>query len=98
MNLSATQKRYLRGMGHSLHPIITVGNKGLTDALLKEFDLSLDQHELVKVKLGSEDRDLRKEQIAALGKNSRAEIIHTIGKVACYFRRNQEKPRINLPK
>lgn len=98
MNLSNSQKRYLRGLAHAIKPIVMVGNKGITDALIKEFDLALNQHELVKVKLGVEDRDLRKEQINTLSARLNAEIVHSIGKMACYFRRNMDDPSLTLPK
>jgi RNA-binding protein len=98
MSLSASQKRYLRGLAHAIHPIIMVGNKGLSPALLKEFGAALDQHELVKVKIAGEDRDARKDQIAALANDAGADIVQTIGHVASYFRRNPKEPKIALPK
>ena len=55
--LNANQKRYLRGCAHDLKPVILVGQKGITDALLKELDLALAHHELVKVRLADDDRD-----------------------------------------
>lgn len=97
MPLSPSQKRYLRGLAHSLKPVILTGNKGVTPALLKEFSSALDQHELVKVKLG-DDRDERKLHIAELGEGAKAEIVQSIGRVACFYRRNEEKPKLALPR
>ena len=98
MNLSASQKRYLRGLAHGLSPVIHVGNKGVTPSLLKEFGNALDQHELVKVKLAGDDRDARKAQVDALAEQAGAEVVQRIGHMACYFRRNKEEPKIALPK
>jgi len=98
MSLKPKQIRYLRGLAHDLKPVIQTGNKGLTEALLKELAVALDHHELVKVKLGSDDRDERKLQIAEIGKRSHAELVQSIGKVACFFRRNDEAPKLALPK
>jgi RNA-binding protein len=97
MSLSPSQKRYLRGLAHNLKPVILTGNKGVTPALLKEFSVALDQHELVKVKLG-DDRDERKLQIAELGDSAKAELVQSIGRVACFYRRNEEKPKLALPR
>jgi RNA-binding protein len=97
MPLSPSQKRYLRGLAHSLKPVILTGNKGVTPALLKEFSAALDQHELVKVKLG-DDRDERKAHIAELGEGAKAELVQSIGRVACFYRRNEEKPKLALPR
>jgi RNA-binding protein len=98
MSLSNSQKRYLRGLAHSLSPIIMVGNKGVTPSLLKEFGTALDQHELVKVKLAGEDRDARKQQVDALAEQVGADVVQRIGHVASYFRRNVDEPKIALPK
>ena len=97
MPLSPSQKRYLRGLAHSLKPVILTGNKGVTPALLKEFSVALDQHELVKVKLG-DDRDERKLHIAELGEGAKAELVQSIGRVACFYRRNEDKPKLALPR
>ncbi len=97
MPLSPSQKRYLRGLAHSLKPVILTGNKGVTPAVIKEFSNALDQHELVKVKLG-DDRDERKAHIAELGEGAKAEIVQSIGRVACFYRRNEDKPKLALPR
>ena len=98
MPLPSSQKRYLRGLGHSLKPIIMVGNKGVSDALLAEFSIALDDHELIKVKLAGDDREERAAQISKLAEAGRAELVQTIGKVACFYRRNADKPKLALPK
>ena len=51
MTLTGKQKNYLRGVAHNLNPIVTIGGKGLTDAVMNEVELALEQHELVKVKI-----------------------------------------------
>ncbi len=96
--LSNSQRRYLRGLAHSLKPVIQTGNKGLTPALIQEFAGALDHHELVKVKFGSDDRAERAEQIDTLQKAVGAEIVQSIGKIACFYRRNAEQPKLALPK
>ena len=97
MPLSPSQKRYLRGLAHSLKPVILTGNKGVTPAVVREFAAALDQHELVKVKLG-DDRDERKSQIDELGQGAKAELVQSIGRVACFYRRNEDKPKLALPR
>ena len=98
MALTNTQIRYLRGLAHELSPVILVGNKGVTPALVREFGAALDQHELVKVKIAGDDRDARKQQIDELAEQAGAEVVQRIGHVASYFRRNAETPKIALPR
>lgn len=98
MSLTPSQKRYLRGLAHALKPVIMTGNKGVTPALLKELSGALEHHELIKVKLGSEDRDERAAQIVELAEGAKAELVQSIGRVACFYRRNEEQPKLALPK
>ena len=98
MSLSPSQKRYLRGLAHDLSPVIMTGNKGVTPAVINEFAIALDHHELVKVKLGSDDRAERNALIDAMATASGAEVVQRIGRVACFYRHNAKQPRLALPK
>lgn len=84
---NATIKR-LKGIGHELKPIVMIGNNGITPAITEEIDRALSDHELIKVKLpaGSKhDRDLVSTELA---KTAKAQVIHTIGRMALLLRRN----------
>lgn len=98
MAISPSQRRYLRSLAHDLHPVILLGAKGATGAVVKELDLALSHHELVKVKLSGGDKDEREEQIQILIEGTRAENIQEIGHVVVLFRRNEEDPRLALPR
>jgi len=98
MALSASQKRYLRGFAHDLKPVILVGQKGITPALLAELDGALAHHELVKVKLGGDDRDERAQSIDTILGHSGADLVQAIGKTATFFRRNPKQSQFTLPK
>ena len=96
--LSNAQKRYLRGLAHDLKPVVLVGAKGVTPALLAELDQALEQHELLKVKVAAEDRETRDAWIEALVEPSRAALVGRIGHIAVLYRRRQDKPLVILPK
>lgn len=98
MPLSASQKRYLRSFSHDLKPIILVGQKGVTPALLSEFDGALAHHELVKVKLADDERESRAASIESIRSHSGAELVQTIGKIACFYKRNPQKSQFSLPR
>ena len=97
MNLFETQKKFLRGLGHQLKPIILVGDAGLTEALLKEFCSTIEHHELIKVRVRAGDREARDSIISDLCNRGSAELVTRIGNVALVYRRNDEKPQIPLP-
>jgi RNA-binding protein len=98
MALSPSQRRYLRSLAHDLSPVILLGAKGATDAVLKELDLALSHHELVKVKLSGGDKDERQEQIDFLSQGTGAESVQQIGHVVVLFRRNEDEPKLALPR
>src|SRR5690606_39752594 len=81
MPLSSSQSRYLRSLAHDLSPVVLLGNKGATEAVVKELNQALDIHELVKVKLSGGDKDERQAQIDVLTGGTQAEKIHQIGHV-----------------
>jgi len=96
--LSNPQKRYLRGLAHSLKPVILVGAKGITDSLAAEASLAIERHELIKVHVAAGDRELRDEWIAELCTRVDAALVARIGNMAVLYRRSQDNPLIVLPK
>ncbi|MBS0458218.1 MAG: ribosome assembly RNA-binding protein YhbY [Proteobacteria bacterium] len=96
--ISPAQRRYLRSLAHDLKPVILVGGKGVTPALLAELDLALEHHELVKVKLAAPDRDERDGWVAAIVEASGAALVQRVGNIATVFRPRKKNPGIVLPR
>jgi RNA-binding protein len=97
MKLTETQKKFLRGLGHQLKPVIMIGEAGLSDSVFNEFCSTIEHHELIKVRVRAGDRKTRDSIIDELCKKGSAELVTRIGNVALLYRRNEEKPRIPLP-
>jgi len=95
MSLSPEQRREYRAIAHNLKPVIIVGDKGLTENLQEELERALNDHELIKIKVASQDREVRQEAINALCESSGAEVVQTIGKIAVIMRR-AKKPSPKL--
>lgn len=91
MTLSADRKKQYRSLGHNLKPVVTVAGNGLSESVMTELNRALEDHELIKVKLVGEDRDLRKQVIAAMCKQARCEVVQEIGKVALLFREAKKR-------
>ena len=96
MALTERQRKTLRGLGHKLHPIVRIGDKGLTAPVIAELEQALTHHELIKVSVRAGDRDARSALISNLCNNSGATLVQRIGNVALVFRRNPEAPRVVL--
>ena len=100
MNLNEHQKKFLRGLGHQLKPLIIVADSGLSESLLAEYESTLSHHELIKVRVRVGDRAARDEIINKLCEGGSAQLIQRVGNVALLFRQNlKKKPekRIRVP-
>jgi RNA-binding protein len=95
MKLSQDQKKRFRTIGHQLNPIVTVGDKGLSDTVRAEIDRALNDHELIKVKVVTEDREDKKATIEEMVKITKATLVQTIGHVAILYRK-VDKPNPKL--
>lgn len=98
MPLSNSQRRYLRGLAHALHPVVMIGDKGLTPAVQKELELALLTHELVKVRINAPDRETRDGWAQTMLQDAGAESVQQIGHVLTLFRANRDDPKLALPR
>jgi RNA-binding protein len=98
MALTESQKKYLRGLGHDLKPVVMIAESGITDSVLQEFESTLAHHELIKVSVRVGDRNLRAGIIETLCASESIELVQRIGNIALLCRPNpQKKKRIQLP-
>lgn len=97
MALSERQKKHLRRLGHALHPIVLVGQKGLTAGVTEELRLALDHHELVKLRARVGDREERDAVLAELARATGSEFVYRIGNVGLFYKKNSKLPKILLP-
>ncbi len=95
--LTEPQKKHLRRLAHALQPLVTLGNAGLSDAVVKELDRALTDHELVKVRARAPDRDQRDAWLTELARRTDSTLVQRIGNVAIIYRADAELPRIVLP-
>lgn len=97
LTLTNPQKRHLKALAHARKPIIIIGDKGMTPAVLHETLLALDHHELIKIRVNAGDRATRETMIEEVCAMSGATLIQRVGHIATLFRRNPEAPRIEWP-
>ena len=95
--LSSKQKQYLKGLAHSLKPVVQLGANGLTEGVLAEIDLALDHHELIKIKIPTDDREEKKLIVAAITRETNALELQVIGHTLILFRQSEES-KIHIPK
>lgn len=85
--LSIQERKRLRQIGHALNPVVMIGGQGLTENVIEETTRALNDHELIKVKIGGEDREARAAVIEAIAEATGAEVVQTIGKIALLYKK-----------
>lgn len=81
-------KAELKRKAHSLKPIILIGDKGLTGNVHTEIDRGLNDHELMKIKMHTHDRDDKKTMRDEILEKHSAELIQQIGHIIVIYRKN----------
>lgn len=88
--LTSKQRKDLKSRAHHLKPVIQVGQHGISEAVIKETNLALDTHELIKVQIQQGERDQRLLDAQALASATHAELVHHIGKIFILYRQKQD--------
>ncbi|WP_281558670.1 ribosome assembly RNA-binding protein YhbY [Thalassomonas sp. RHCl1] len=97
MNLNKKQIQHLKGLAHSLKPVVLLGSNGLTEAVVAEIDYALNHHELIKVKIPTDDRENKGLIVDAICRETQATKVQVIGKTLIIYRQSEEK-KIHIPK
>jgi putative YhbY family RNA-binding protein len=88
--LSPIERKKLKARAHALDPIIHLGGKGLTEAVIAEIGRALEAHELIKVRAGSMERDERAAAFTEICTRLAAQPVQHIGKVLVLYRKKRE--------
>ena len=91
-SLSTAERRLLKARAHALRPVVTVGNARLSAAVVKEIDISLKAHDLIKIRVTGDDRDLRQALLGEICNRTNASPVQHIGKTLVVYRENPDPP------
>ena len=97
MELSERQRKYLRGKGHALNPVLLIGQHGVTPAVIAEAQRALHDHELITVKFRGAEREARDAGLADLATATGSVLVQRIGHTALYYKRRDDRPGIVIP-
>lgn len=97
MNLTKKQVQRLKALAHHLNPVVMIGNNGLTEGVLAETEVALTHHELIKVKIAGEDREMKTLIADAIVRETGAYNVQIIGKILVLYRPSEAR-KIILPK
>ena len=86
VDLTVSERLVLRGAAHALKPTVMVGKTGITPAVLAEAQHALAAHQLIKVKLLTDDREERAAAKDIMCASLGCHWVQTIGKVMVLFK------------
>jgi RNA-binding protein len=97
--LTPAERRALRAKAHHLQPVVTIGQHGLTPPVLHEIDVALTKHELIKVRVFSDERGQREAMLTQVCADVGCAAVQHLGKVLVVWRPNPElhKPAAARP-
>ena len=87
MTLTPKERQHLKARAHKLKPVVMVGSNGVTEAVNKEIDRALNDHELIKIRVTTEDREARQQLFEAIRDAASAELVQKIGGIGVYYRK-----------
>lgn len=90
MSMTPKQRQVLKGKAHKLRPIAFIGNNGLTENVKMEIDRGLEDHELIKIRISAEDREMRKELFQEICGIMVAEPIQLVGGMGVIYRESKK--------
>ena len=88
--LPIKQRKILKARAHPLEPVVQIGGKGVTPALLDEIERALQAHELIKVRAAAMDRHARDAALEQICRHCGAEPVQHVGKVLVLYRRGEQ--------
>ena len=89
--MDTTFKKSLKAQAHHLKPVILLGAKGLTEAVVAETDIALNAHELIKVKINGAEKEDRIEMANVLCQQLTADLVQIIGNTAIIYRKKKDQ-------
>jgi RNA-binding protein len=88
---SGSLRKRLRAAGHHLSAVVQVGKEGVTDAVVRQLGQALLDHELVKVKVGTESPEDRFEVAERLAGGAEAQIAQILGRTVLVYKKHPKK-------
>jgi RNA-binding protein len=91
MSLTPKFRHELRAKAHKLKPVVMIGDKGLTENVIKELKGAIEHHELIKVKISGADKESRLAVTTEICAVVRCEPVQNIGNIVVLYRKNHDK-------
>lgn len=88
LDITSQERSALRAAAHPLRPVVLIGDRGLSESVLKEIDLNLTAHELIKVRVAGEAREAREALLTKVCDTLACAPVHHLGRTLILYRPN----------
>jgi RNA-binding protein len=89
LDITSQERSALRAAAHPLRPVVLIGDRGLSESVLKEIDMNLTAHNLVKVRVGGQEREARDAMLETICETLSCAPVHHLGKTLIIYRPDQ---------
>ena len=96
-SLTGKQKSFLRSMGQKLEPVVMMGKEGVTPTVVQAAQEAIKKRELIKVRVLQNCMEEPEDAITMLAERADVNLVQIIGRNDLLFKRNYDKPKIELP-
>jgi len=98
VELRGKQRRFLRAKGVTLDPILTIGKDGVSDNTIMQAEGVLRVRELIKGRVLVTSPEGPAETAAAIAEATDSSLVQVVGRTFLLYKRNDDEPKIELPK
>jgi RNA-binding protein len=84
-------------MGQKLEPVVMMGKEGVTPTVVQAAQEAIKKRELIKVRVLQNCMEEPEDAITMLAERADVNLVQIIGRNGLLFKRNYEKPKIELP-
>ncbi|BEU87393.1 ribosome assembly RNA-binding protein YhbY [Selenomonas sp. TAMA-11512] len=95
--LTGKQKRFLRSLGVTMDPVVMIGKEGVTPAVVESAKAAIKKRELIKLRVLQNAEEEPADVLEVMAERVDADLVQIIGRNGLLFKRNFDKPNIELP-
>jgi len=96
--MTSKQRAYLKGLAMDMDPIMNIGKSSVTPELVNAIDEAINKRELIKISVLKNCLDDPREIANVIAERTHSHVVQVIGKKIVLYRKNNDKPKIELPK
>lgn len=91
VSLTPRERSQLKARAHVLSPVVQLGHGGVSDKVVAEVNRALAAHELIKVRILSDDREGRIAIGDGLAERTDSAVVQRVGKIMVLWRPKPEE-------